>query len=553
MSSTTTQHMGRYNYIYEATSYWDSENQRTDNYKTSIGMVDTTTGETFYKQQYIDKLNREGKPTEGMKVWIDGRRVTAKRGNVLPMEAEELAKEILDTVKDYGVAYFLQAIAEKTGLLGILGKAIPQCWRKIFVLACYLIASDKSIMYCSDWTEENECLDAGNMTSQRISELLTGFGHKERSDFYSQWYSYISENEYIALDITSVSSYSENIDFMEWGYNRDGDDLPQANICMLFGEKSMLPIYQTLYSGSLGDVSTLESTLTEFSALTGNMDIMLIMDKAFYSIKNVNMMLGGKEHHYNFVLPVSFTSNFAKNLVINEQNSIDSIKNVILTSGSPIRGVHKILKWGNTGAKIHTYVFFNPEKAVKERNKLYGHVTWLIKKATIDPKNKKLQKEFKRYLIINNPVEAAGGNSIEVRDDVIEKELETTGWFVIISNKIDDTQTAYDMYRAKDAVEKSFFQYKNNFGINRFHVHNDERVLNKTFIAFIALILSSHIHNIMKEKQLDRLMTFDKLLIILRKLKVAYVKGIIVLRPLTKDQKHIFKSFGIEFPGSSVG
>ena len=558
MSSITTQHMEQYTYIYESTSYWNKQEKRAENFKNSIGRIDTKTGETFYKQEYINKLKREGKQTDDMQIWVDGRRKLIKQDSVSP-EVIELAKEILDTIKDYGTAYFIYAISEKIGLLSILKEVFPRYWKKLFALACYLLASNKAIMYCNDWIENNDCLEVDNMTSQRISELLTAFGHKERCDFYSRWCLRIRENEYVALDITSVSSYSKNIDFMEWGYNRDGEGLPQVNICMLFGEKSMLPIYQTLYSGSIGDVCTLESTLAEFSALTESKEIMLVMDKGFFSVKNVSMMLGQKgSTNYKFIIPVSFTSNFAKRLVMQERGGIDSIENIIFTSGSPIRGVHRILDWGTTNVEIHTHIFFNPEKALKDRNELYAHVARLKARALNDPSNKNLQKEYKQYLAINNQQDANGSQNtnksaavtVDIRNEVIEKKLETAGWFILISNQIDDAQSAYNIYRAKDAVEKSFFQYKNNLGINRFHVHTDERALNKTFVAFIALILSSHIHNTMREQELDKSMSFDKLLNVLSKLKSAYIKGIPVLRPLTSEQKLIFKSFDISFPTS---
>ncbi len=549
MSSITKQQQGIYTYIYESESYWNHELKQSENYKISIGKLDPVTGETYYKQQYIDKLKREGKSVDGMKVWSDRRKASAKQEQNEAEASSELARKILETVKCYGTSYFLQNIAEKTGLLECLKEALPDHWQKVFVLACYLVASDKPVMYCSDWLDDNELIDAGSMASQRVSELLSGFGHKERSDFYNSWCRHICEREYIALDITSVSSYSKRNSFIEWGYNRDGEDLPQVNICMLFGEKSRMPIYQTLYSGSLGDVSTLETTLAEFSALTDTRDILLIMDKGFFSRKNVNMLLGTSTERkgYNFILPVSFTSKFAKDIVALERTHIDCIENVIFTNSSPIRGVHKVLKWPGAG-EIHAHVFFNPDKALKDRNTLYANVTRLKMKALSDPYNKKLQKEFKRYLMITPSDKPYDGASVEIRKEVVEKELENVGWFVLISNQIDDTQTAYNLYRAKDVVEKSFFQYKNNLGIDRLHVHGDARMLNKTFLAFIALILSSHVHNIMKEKQIDGIMSFDELLNALAKLKTAYVKGVRVLRPLTKEQKLIFDSFDICFP-----
>ena len=64
----------------------------------------------------------------------------------------------------------------------------------------------------------------------------------------------VPRNQYVALDITSISSYSELIESCEWGYNRDHEDLPQINLCMLFGEDVRLPLYQASYSGSISDV-----------------------------------------------------------------------------------------------------------------------------------------------------------------------------------------------------------------------------------------------------------------------------------------------------------
>ena len=65
----------------------------------------------------------------------------------------------------------------------------------------------------------------------------------------------------MALDITSISSYSRLIKDYEWGYNRDGDGLRQINLCLSFGEKT--PVYQTICSGSLKDVATFKTTMTE--------------------------------------------------------------------------------------------------------------------------------------------------------------------------------------------------------------------------------------------------------------------------------------------------
>ncbi|MDR0696851.1 MAG: hypothetical protein LBF68_04860 [Christensenellaceae bacterium] len=75
-----------------------------------------------------------------------------------------------------------------------------------------------------------------------------------RDNFYREWAKYRSENEYLALDITSISTYSGNIDDAEYGINKDGDHLKQINMCLLIGGESQIPIYQTAYSGRIKDI-----------------------------------------------------------------------------------------------------------------------------------------------------------------------------------------------------------------------------------------------------------------------------------------------------------
>ncbi len=528
MSSITKQHIGKYTYLYESTSYRDDQG-RPRNKKVKIGKIDPYSGETIYTSEYIKKAGLTP-PSKDVKNQKDS--------------LVEDAKEILDSVKDYGVYWFLVKIAEKTGLYDILQSSFPSIWKEIFTLACYLIVSDKPVMYCEDWLSENEWIDVKNMSSQRISDLLCSFGETERNRFYKEWYEYVKEREYVALDITSISSYSQNRTECEWGHNRDGEKLPQTNLCMLFGETSRLPIYQTNYSGSLSDVSTLECTTSKFQAMFGESELSFVMDKGFFSKNNVNMLL---EKKVDFLISVPFTSAFAKKQVESERKDIDCLDNVIVTNGEPLRGVHKLRAWKD-GVKLHTHIYFDTVKALKERNELFALITKLKNVVETGIDYDKYRSQIERYLIVRKSTKNETGLTITVRDDAVTRSLETAGWLVLISNHISDPKQALNIYRTKDVVEKAFWKYKNNLGIDRLRVHSDERADNKTFVAFIALILSSHIHNIMKDKHLFERTTFDGLFLTLAKLKSAFISGRRVLRPLTKLQKDLFESFLLPFP-----
>jgi len=78
---------------------------------------------------------------------------------------------------------------------------------------------------------------------QYCSKLFASIAYEERMRFFKEWVRYRSEREYIAYDITSISTYSKGTDLAEWGYNRDGENLAQVNMGMFYGAESRLPVF----------------------------------------------------------------------------------------------------------------------------------------------------------------------------------------------------------------------------------------------------------------------------------------------------------------------
>ena len=519
--------IGNYTYIYEVTSYRDS-NGEPRNKRILIGKLDTD-GHACYKAEYIDRMIEAGTP-------LDIREQTL-------FNEQEIKKSV---IKEYGAFYFLESIANSIGLSKILEIAFPKHWNELLVLAIYLISTEDPFMYCCHWLESTETIPVGNLSSQRISELLASLTAEGRTIFYTEWSSYRKEQEYLALDITSLSSWSELIEDVAYGYNRDHDDLPQINICMLMGEKSLLPIFQIVYEGSIRDVSTFIATLNSDLSYnkTGQPDL-LVMDKGFFKIINVNAMLA--EPRVRFIIPVSFTAKFAKDQIKSEKKDIDSLKNTIPVGNGSVRGVTKLRAWGG-GKKVFTHIIFNAMKAFTKKDELYAYTTRLQEIAMKDPSDKEYQEDIKKYLIVRSSSTAENGRTVNIREDVIDSELETAGWLILVSNDVDNCRRALDIYRAKDVVEKGFLRLKNSIDLRRLRVHSQNSMQNNVFVGFLSLILLSHIHKVMAEKDLYKDMTMKELLIILRKLRVQYINNTRILFPVSKAQKRIFESFSISLP-----
>ena len=128
------------------------------------------------------------------------------------------------------------------------------------------------------------------------------------------------------------------------------------------------------------------------------------------------------------------------------------------------------------------------------------------------------------------------------------QELTNAVWLVTVSNYIEDASEAIRVYRDKDVVEKGFLRLKHNLGLGRLRVHSQQAMESKVFLGFIALILSSHIHRIMIEKDLYRTMTMKDLIKTMEKLRTQVIDGRRILFPLTKRQKEIYKAFDVKIP-----
>jgi len=159
-----------------------------------------------------------------------------------------------------------------------------------------------------------------------------------------------------------------------------------------------------------------------------------------------------------------------------------------------------------------------------------------------------LRKEAEKYLSVDKCRTKTEKPVVKIRQDIIDKELSTSHWMVIIGNGEMSTQAAYDIYCKKDVVEKAFMRYKNMLGMSRLRVHDDERARNKNFAAFISLVLVSYIHKMMKKNSIYKKMTMEKLLLVMSKIKIIVINGRHIIRPLTKMQREIFKVFSIPLP-----
>jgi transposase len=444
-----------------------------------------------------------------------------------------------------GAPYFLNSLSNKLGLTQILYDVFPKSYNKILSLAYYLIDTDSPCLYCDNWVENHMLsIKSHEMSSQRIGELYKSITYNDRINFYNKWSALITENEYCAVDITSISSYSNLIEYVEHGYNREGDKLKQINLCLVFGENSGLPIFSLHYPGSLKDVSTLTSTLDQLLILQDN-NFKLVMDKGFYSNKNINYMLKN-DKVIEFLIAVPFTNKFAKEFVTNNESFIND--NNLISCADDIMYAQKFnLLWLNK-FNIYAYVFFNQNLHILAKQALIKKAFMLLNKVENGKIKCNESKDVNKYIISNIKNINKEDKQYKINYSAINKEVQHTGWLIILSNKLMDVNNVINIYRSKDVVGKGFEQLKERLEMRRLRVHSVENMEVKIFISFIAHILLSHINFKMQVNHLYQRFNLKKMLSKLNTIELKVIKSSYFINEPTAIQKEIFKIFDIPFP-----
>ncbi|MFR0733209.1 MAG: hypothetical protein ACLSHU_02425 [Oscillospiraceae bacterium] len=82
--------------------------------------------------------------------------------------------------------------------------------------------------YLDEYTQSHQTAGKGRMSNEQCSKTFASLRQEDMQLFFREWMKHKKQTEYVAYDVTSISSYSQNIREVEWGYNRDKERLPKS-------------------------------------------------------------------------------------------------------------------------------------------------------------------------------------------------------------------------------------------------------------------------------------------------------------------------------------
>ena len=472
-------------YAYIDKAFWNTDKQQSDHKREYIGKYD---GTTFIPNKTFHRLKAEYECE-----------LTGSRTGPIPTD--------ICLRQFYGATYLLDQISAKTGIAADLGKCFGSLASQILSIAYFLIIEEGMPLYrFGRWANTHKHPYGKDIPSQRSSELFGLIMEDPKMSYFKYQAKRHLSKEYLAFDTTSISSYSTLIKQAKYGKNKEGDSLPQINLALLYGEESMLPVYYRKLAGNITDVKTIENLIKDVDFLKLE-KLKLVMDRGFYSAKNINDLM---KHHHKFLIGVKLSLKFVnarldeiRDDFVTRFNYNSELKLYIMSFTEEWDYTEEKTRTGeiiNDKRRVYLHFYYNDQKATDDKNRfnaMLDRLEYNLVNGTPDPEDERLYQKY--FMIHETPVRR---KTYSFKEDAIRKAERNYGYFALMSNGIKDPVEALRIYRLKDLIEKSFGNLKERLSMRRMSVSSEENFEGKLFVQFVALQLMSYIKRQMDENGL---------------------------------------------------
>lgn len=498
-------------YAYQVESYWDKEKKQSRQKRTYLGAWDEKTGTIKKKEN----------------------------------------QRAIKTTKSFGSPYLLLKIADELDIPNKLNSAFGNNGQDILAIAISKIIKQSSLKNIHHLMEDSFipelCNTSSEFNSQWLSRFLEDLASKEISqqEFHSSLISK-SDKDTLAFDITSLSSHSKMIELLEYGYNRDGLNLPQINLGLVMSMKRKIPIYYKIFPGSINDVVTLKNLILELKS-SGVESCQFILDRGFYSQSNINEML---KENIEFVIPLPFHVKAGKVLISETNKDIFNPINAKRYSSNIYNVIEKDIDLFDS--KVYGYVIFSKKRESDETNAFYNRLMDIESK--LDGRRvygnptefiERTARSFKKHFQFNV---RDGILHVKRKPKSISQTTNRFGKMILMSSSKKKWDEVLSQYRQRDMIEKEYQYLKQELEVMPLRVHKQETLKGLLFVFFVSLIIRSHLMNRARDAGLLEKRSVTDILLELGKLRAVNIGGKWRLSEVTKKQRTIFENLEVSIP-----
>lgn len=392
----------------------------------------------------------------------------------------------------------VDSIARKTQLMDVLESVFPEQWEKILDLATYMMMTENNVMqYFEDYGYHHALFNESNFTDSTIGRLFDNMNIKAMDLFIRAWVKMHADKDiYISYDSTNMNCVAGNLELAEYGHAKDNPDLPQVNMSLGYNQTGNKPLFYSLYPGSIIDNTECEK-MVERAKYYECENMGFILDRGYFSIKNIRYF---ERNGYDYILMTKGNAGFV-------QEAVEGCQAILRNGYTNYIEEHELYgmtlekDFFGTGKTEYVHVYYDGIQAEKEKIIINGRYKKMdeimeekVQRKTQRKEDVKAYEGYYKVRFDDNGYLLA----YQRKEKKIKEMVNKVGYFVIVTSKKMDAAEALNIYRDRDAVEKTFRMEKSYLGFDVFRVHDTEKLESKVFISFVALILRNEIYQALK-------------------------------------------------------
>lgn len=389
-------------------------------------------------------------------------------------------------------------------------------------------------------------------SDSKISEFLTGVPDDARIGFLNDWNTDRDHREkiYISYDSTNKNCQSGDIEMVEFGHPKDDKGLPVFNYSIAYDTDNREPLFYEQYPGSVVDISQLQFMLEKAMGY-GYKKVGFILDRGYFSKENIRYM---DNCGYDFVIMVKGMRSFVSELVLENRGKFENVREYGIRQYKTFGMTVKRQLFASDETERYFHIYYSDARASAEHEKVEAKIDRMKKYLdSIKGKKVSISDGYKDYFTLE--IYEPDGTFLYARErtDVVQKEIDLGGYFVIVTSRNMTAKDALELYKSRDASEKLFRGDKSYLGNRALRVQSDEAANTKIFAEFVALIIRSRMYTLLRDEveRLDKKPNYMTVPAAIRELeKIEMVRGLDgkyrLDHAVTATQKVILSAFHMD-------
>ena len=416
-----------------------------------------------------------------------------------------------------GMTEILDWVSVESGI----GAAVRACFplgdaQKIETIAQYWIGTDgQTLPRLEKWQLMHKTPYEEGMSEDVCSDLFATIAANEsgiQQYFLARSSCQRGNRPVIALDTSTVDTYSKNQHEARFGFSKESDDLPSIKLLTLMDIHSLQPFAFEQQPGNVPDVISIRNAISKVKCLMPGNAPLIVTDSGFCSEENMLMFV---RNSMKFLTRIAADVSWIRSELDKIKGAITHMENACpddeATYGKTVTVKHdfKIMRQRSRGKyqagetqilsrKLHLHFFYSDTKAVEDRLRFRKEIQEIkaLKLAGVEL-NASGERKAKKYLICNDD------GTIHFNNAVINEAQERFGFFVLVSSTEKDTFEALRLYRLRARIEDLFAFQKNSTDGRRPRVWYPDSLRGRQFVQFVALgyhfFLQQRINSMLEE------------------------------------------------------